>query len=59
VIVLSSLPAVIKSSFAVNLERPRRIEDHGLMEIARQILVDLRFDIQKAYEEELNAKENN
>jgi len=59
VIVLSSLPAVIKSSFAVNLERPRRIEDYGLMEIVRQILGELRFEIQKVFEEEFDAKKNN
>ncbi|MCX5633307.1 MAG: ABC transporter ATP-binding protein [Phycisphaerae bacterium] len=59
VIVFSSLPAVIKSSFAVNLERPRRIEDYGLMEIVRQILAELQFEIQKVFEEEFDAKENN
>ena len=59
VIVLSSLPAVIKSSFAVDLERPRRIEDYGLMEIVRKILAELRFEIQKVFEKEFDAKEKN
>jgi len=59
VIVFSSLPAVIKASFSVNLERPRRIEDRGLMEILRQVLAELRFEIEKVFEEEYDAKENN
>jgi len=59
VIVFSSLPAVIKASFPVNLERPRRIEDHGLMEIVRQVLAELQFEIEKVFEEEFDAKENN
>ena len=59
VIVFSSLPAAIKASFPVNLERPRRIEDSGLMEIVRQVLAELRFEIEKVFEEEYDAKENN
>jgi NitT/TauT family transport system ATP-binding protein len=59
VIVFSSLPAVVKASFDVNLERPRRIEDHGLMDIVRQILAELRFEIEKVFEEERDAKETN
>jgi len=59
VIVLSSAPAQIKASFAVNLKRPRQIEDHGLMEIVRQVLSELRFEIEKVLKEEFDAKEVN
>ena len=59
VIVFSSLPAEIKASFPVSLKRPRHIEDHGLMEIVRSVLSELRFEIEKVHKEEMNEKEDN
>ena len=56
VIVFSSQPARIKASFPVKLDRPRHIEDPGLMDIARLVLKELRFEIAKVLEKELDAK---
>lgn len=54
VIVFSSAPARIKSSFMVNLKRPRHIEDPGLIEIARVVLDELKFEIEKVFKDEIN-----
>ncbi|MBM3253253.1 MAG: ABC transporter ATP-binding protein [Candidatus Omnitrophica bacterium] len=59
VIVFSSTPTEIKAIFRVDLERPRHIEDHGLMEIARLVLSELKFEIEKVFEEEFSAKTDN
>lgn len=58
VVVFSSSPAQIKASFPVKLERPRHIEDPGLMDIARMVLTELRFEIEKVLEKELDVKKN-
>ncbi len=58
VIVLSASPARIKSIFNVDLPRPRHIEDHGLMDIVRAILTELKFEIEKSLKDEFNAKKN-
>jgi NitT/TauT family transport system ATP-binding protein len=57
VIVLSALPAQIKASFHVDLVRPRHIEDHGLMEVVRSVLKELKSEIEKTFREELSAAE--
>lgn len=59
VIVLSSQPGRIKATFNIDLPRPREIEDSGVMEMVRPILKELRFEIQKSFEEEYDAKKDN
>lgn len=59
VVVMSSQPGRIKASFDINLPRPRQIEDSGVMDIVRPILKELRFEIQKSFEEEYDAKKDN
>jgi NitT/TauT family transport system ATP-binding protein len=54
VVVFSSLPARIKASFPIDLPRPRRIESHGLIEQVRPILEELKFEIEKSFEKELD-----
>jgi NitT/TauT family transport system ATP-binding protein len=53
VILLSHRPAVIRKEYIVNLPRPRKIEDPGLIEIAREILKDLKADVELTVKEEL------
>jgi NitT/TauT family transport system ATP-binding protein len=55
VAVFSSSPAYLKSSFDVNLPRPRHIENPGLMEIVRPILGDLKCEIEKHLKSEMDA----
>ena len=59
VVVMSSQPGRIKASFDIDLPRPRQIEDSGVMDIVRPILKELRFEIQKSFEEEYDAKKDN
>ncbi|MDD4183483.1 MAG: ABC transporter ATP-binding protein [Candidatus Omnitrophica bacterium] len=47
VIVLSAQPARIKTIFNINLPRPRQIESHGLMELVRPIMEELKPEIEK------------
>ena len=54
VIVLSANPGQIKAFFPVTLKRPRHIEDPGLIEIARQVLQELKGEIEKVFNEELD-----
>jgi NitT/TauT family transport system ATP-binding protein len=54
VVVFSSLPAKIKDSFPIDLPRPRQIESHGLIEQVRPILEELKFEIKKSCEKELD-----
>lgn len=56
VIVFSAQPARIKAEFAVNLNRPRHIENPGLIEIARNILGELKGEIEKVRREEFREQ---
>lgn len=56
VIVFSAQPAQIKAEFQVNLSRPRHIEDPGLMEIARNVLGELKGEIEKVLRKEFHEK---
>jgi NitT/TauT family transport system ATP-binding protein len=58
VLVFSSLPAQIKASFQINLDRPRHIEDPGLMEKVRTVLSELKFEIEKVFKREMNAEKD-
>jgi NitT/TauT family transport system ATP-binding protein len=55
VIVLSALPSRIKAEFNVDLPRLRHIESDGVIEIVRQVLAELRGEIDKAARKEANV----
>jgi NitT/TauT family transport system ATP-binding protein len=55
VVVFSAAPATIKSSFAVNLPRPRHIENHDLIEKAKDVLKELKSEIDIVFKKEINA----
>jgi NitT/TauT family transport system ATP-binding protein len=57
VVLLTFRPGRIKTEFAVNLPRPRHMEDPDLMLIAREVQAQLRDEINKAVKEEY--EENN
>lgn len=48
VLVMSARPGTIKCDFPVNLPRPRSMEDHGLVDMARVILAELRDEVNRA-----------
>ncbi|MDD5678383.1 MAG: ABC transporter ATP-binding protein [Kiritimatiellae bacterium] len=54
VAVLSARPGILKNIVSVSLPRPRRIEDHGLMEIVRVILEELKGEIEKTVRDEFH-----
>ena len=58
VIVLSFRPGRIKSQFTITLPRPRHLEDPELALTAREVLAQLKEEINKAVEEEFRHEEN-
>jgi NitT/TauT family transport system ATP-binding protein len=56
VIVLSAGPGHIKREFRVDLPRPREIEDEGVISLARDVRDELRDEIAKVLEEEMDAR---
>ncbi len=58
VVSLTFRPGHIKSQFTINLARPRHLEDPELALIARQVLVQLKEEIDKAVEEEYSREKN-
>jgi len=58
VIVMSFRPGRIKSTFTITLPRPRNLEDPQLTLMAREVLAQLKEEINKAVEEEFRHEEN-
>ncbi len=56
VVVTTARPARIKREFRVNLPRPREIEDAGVIELARAVRDELRDEITKVMEDELDTQ---
>jgi len=56
VIVFSARPGRIKREFLVEFPRPREIEDEGVITLARAVRNELRDEIAKVMEEELDAR---
>ncbi len=52
VLLMTARPGRIKREFRCGLPRPRRIEDHALVDAAREVLVDLRAEVLAAAEQE-------
>ncbi len=55
VLVMSARPGTIKREFRVNLPRPRAMEDHGLVDLARVILDELKDEVNRALALEVNG----
>lgn len=51
ILLMSARPGTIKRTYAVDLPRPRAMEDHRLVDAAREILADLRVETEKEREE--------
>jgi NitT/TauT family transport system ATP-binding protein len=58
VILLTFRPGRIKSQFTITLPRPRHLEDPDLALTAREVLSQLKEEINKAVEEEYSHEEN-
>ncbi len=59
VVVFSSQPAQVKATFTIDLARPRHIEDEGLMDKVRLVLGELKFEIDKYFQEQFATKKDN
>ncbi|MCL5999335.1 MAG: ABC transporter ATP-binding protein [Chloroflexi bacterium] len=51
VLLMSARPGRIKREFCCQLARPRQIEDHALVDVAREVLADLREEVMAAKQE--------
>jgi NitT/TauT family transport system ATP-binding protein len=51
VLLMTSRPGSIKREYDFNIPRPRAMEDHALVDAAREILADLRVEVIKEREE--------
>lgn len=58
VIVMSFRPGRIKSQFTITLPRPRNLEDPQLTLMAREVVAQLKEEINKAVKEEFSHEEN-
>jgi len=58
VVLLTFRPGRIKAEFAVNLPRPRHLEDPQLALTAREVLAQLKEEINKAVDEEYRHETN-
>ncbi len=55
VLVMSARPGTIKREFRIDLPRPRMMEDHALVDIARVILGELKDEVNRALAGEANG----
>ena len=58
IVVLSFRPGRIKSEFQVELPRPRHMEDPRVVQVAGQVMDELRGEIQKSIESEFRHEES-
>ncbi len=56
VLLMSARPGRIKHEYPVRIPRPRHIEDHALVDAAREVLADLREEVLRAEEEAGHAR---
>lgn len=55
VIVLSARPGRVKREFKINLAHPRQLEDHALVDLTREILAELKDEVNRALAAEVNG----
>ncbi len=55
VAVLSARPGRVKREFKINLPRPREMEDHALVDLAREIVAVLKDEVNRALASEVNG----
>ncbi len=55
VIVLSARPGRVKREFKINLPHPRQLEDHALVDLAREIVAELKDEVNRALAAEVNG----
>jgi NitT/TauT family transport system ATP-binding protein len=55
VLVMSARPGHIKREFKINLPRPREMEDHALVDVAREIVAELKDEVNRALAAEINS----
>lgn len=55
VLVMSARPGHIKREFKINLPRPREMEDHALVDLAREIVAELKDEVNRALAAEMNV----
>lgn len=55
VLVLSARPGHVKREFKIHLPRPRQMEDHALVDLAREILGEVKDEVNRALAEEVNG----
>ncbi len=55
VLVMSARPGTIKRAFPVPLPRPRAMEDHALVDLARMILGELKDEVNRVLAREVNG----
>ena len=56
VLLMSARPGHIKREFRCKLPRPRQIEDHALVDAAREVLADLKAEVMAAAQEEVERE---
>ncbi len=55
VIVLSARPGRVKREFEIKLPHPRQLEDHALVDLTREILAELKDEVNRALAVEVNG----
>lgn len=55
VIVLSARPGRVKREFKIKLPHPRQLEDHALVDLTREILAELKDEVNRALAVEVNG----
>lgn len=55
VLLMSARPGMIKREFPIRLPRPRELEDHGLVDLARIIVGELRTEVDRVLAEEVGG----
>lgn len=55
VLLMSARPGKIKCDFPIRLPRPRELEDHGLVDLARVIVSELKTEVNRVLAEEVHG----
>jgi NitT/TauT family transport system ATP-binding protein len=55
VLLMSARPGTVKCEFPIGLPRPRELEDHALVDLARVIVGELKTEVNRVLAEEVNG----